>query len=524
MLDAITARYAPKPTARRLLDVPVTPFGASHTAAQPALFDDPEMFADMPDEITPTANDEALALALQQEELGSDEEEADPDLVRALAMSRRDRESGSEGPKILADEEDGEASDDSMEEVELVPSERNTPVVTPTEEMEDDEFEEVVTSPVEEKKTTARLELESVPRPVLPIATPKSLPETVPAEPMSNTVYPPADTETEPAKIHTPSKVSESMASDSSKSAFSRSGAKLTTEPIVIDDEDDDMPIFVDMDSGKARTSTNAAKNGMSDSELRSRPAKQDVSGHTSTKYASSSKPAPIAEPPVSRPSVPSRSSSLLNRPSIPSPLSRSPSIINPAKAESKESSIFPDRLPRAGPSPPSPTMPLSLVEHEPDRLIDEALAGTSGAWRTGSTTPSRSIPDEPAENTDEEDSEGDLDDSRSIEWSRSPSPTRRPPLQNTTSANSVPSEVEPDTEDVDMDAQDMVGEQDDYARFMAQIKNRNLDEVRTEIDDEIRVLHGQNKVAQRDSDEITLAMIAQIQVSRLLMNYIVPS
>lgn len=64
------------------------------------------------------------------------------------------------------------------------------------------------------------------------------------------------------------------------------------------------------------------------------------------------------------------------------------------------------------------------------------------------------------------------------------------------------------------MAREDMVAEEDDYARFMAQIKNRDLNEVRTEIDDEIRVLNSQNKVAMRDSDEITQAMIAQIQVS----------
>ena len=167
--------------------------------------------------------------------------------------------------------------------------------------------------------------------------------------------------------------------------------------------------------------------------------------------------------------------------------------------------------------------------------MIDEALA--SGMK---SRTPSISISDRhrdgnEKDHDDASDGDGDYeDDSRSIEWSRSPSPPparshhsatpssapQRPPLQPNQSVQSVDSTgsaVAPDFdegEDVDMNANDMVEEQDDYARFLANIKNRDLNEVRGEIDDEIRILNGQNKVAMRDSDEITLAMVAQIQVS----------
>lgn len=59
----------------------------------------------------------------------------------------------------------------------------------------------------------------------------------------------------------------------------------------------------------------------------------------------------------------------------------------------------------------------------------------------------------------------------------------------------------------------DMNAEGDDYARFLAQIKGRNLDTVRQEIDNEIRTLNQQNKVSMRDSEDITQQMIAQIQL-----------
>lgn len=59
----------------------------------------------------------------------------------------------------------------------------------------------------------------------------------------------------------------------------------------------------------------------------------------------------------------------------------------------------------------------------------------------------------------------------------------------------------------------DMNAEGDDYARFLSQIKGRNLTEVRQEIDNEIRTLNQQNKIAMRDSEDITHQMVAQIQL-----------
>lgn len=101
-----------------------------------------------------------------------------------------------------------------------------------------------------------------------------------------------------------------------------------------------------------------------------------------------------------------------------------------------------------------------------------------------------------------------DLDDSRSLEWSLSPEPEAR--RMQTDMFPPPPPELEEDEGGVDMNA-----EGDDYARFLASIKHRNLEQVRQEIDNEIRNLNQQNKVAMRDSEEITHQMVAQIQVSR---------
>ncbi|GHJ87920.1 hypothetical protein NliqN6_4322 [Naganishia liquefaciens] len=105
---------------------------------------------------------------------------------------------------------------------------------------------------------------------------------------------------------------------------------------------------------------------------------------------------------------------------------------------------------------------------------------------------------------TDSEDDE--LDDSRSLEWSPSPEPEARQTQTDTFPA--PPPGLEEDEGGIDMNA-----EGDDYARFLASIKHRNLEQVRQEIDNEIRNLNQQNKVAMRDSEEITHQMIAQIQL-----------
>ena len=55
-----------------------------------------------------------------------------------------------------------------------------------------------------------------------------------------------------------------------------------------------------------------------------------------------------------------------------------------------------------------------------------------------------------------------------------------------------------------------------EFARFAAQVRGRDLDTVRAEIDDEIRLLRDQRKAAMRDAEDVNQAMVAQIMVSFL--------
>ncbi|KAF9525645.1 hypothetical protein CPB83DRAFT_795955 [Crepidotus variabilis] len=90
------------------------------------------------------------------------------------------------------------------------------------------------------------------------------------------------------------------------------------------------------------------------------------------------------------------------------------------------------------------------------------------------------------------------------IAWSRSPSPTMGHLVSRPTSP----------TQNADWDAaheMDIQAEEGEFARFISQVKGRNMKEVRKEIDDEIKHLNDQRKAAMRDSEDITQQMIAQI-------------
>jgi DNA excision repair protein ERCC-5 len=477
ILEAITARYAPKRPSRASLDIPVQPFGASRAPGAMPLF-----ATDEEEEVLPTANDEALALALQQEELGSDEVVPDEDLARALAMSRRKAEVGEVHEKeralveVEAASQDtaGEKSDDSveeMEEVSLVPSERTTPAPVSKEPSpeEDEDFVEVVPSPT--RPVAAAMSAQSV--------------ESSSKDIMPFLTVPPARDLAAVAIASSSSAVSIARRSDDA------------TRCQVLDDLAE--PFSVDDDAND---------------ELRLASARFHFSSSTTPSRAD------VAPTIQSQPRRPL----LSHRPFRPSPLS-SGQVTPAADPEPDSVPSSPLQAARISPSPPSPPLPpLSLVAHEPERMIDEALASGS---RSASGTPFSE-----RRFTDDDDSayrvptdDDDDEDVDRLEWSRSPSPVRkpRPPLAPEISADSIPSEVDNEVEEDEgeMAREDMVAEEDDYARFMAQIKNRDLNEVRTEIDDEIRVLNSAKKVAMRDSDEITQGMIAQIQT--LLRHFGIP-
>jgi len=94
-------------------------------------------------------------------------------------------------------------------------------------------------------------------------------------------------------------------------------------------------------------------------------------------------------------------------------------------------------------------------------------------------------------------------------DWSRSPSPVADSLLATETPQK--PSTVE-DSWDAAQEM-DPHAEEGEFARFLSQVKGRDIDVVRHEIDEEIKALNQQKKAAMRDSEDITQQMIAQIMV-----------
>ena len=64
----------------------------------------------------------------------------------------------------------------------------------------------------------------------------------------------------------------------------------------------------------------------------------------------------------------------------------------------------------------------------------------------------------------------------------------------------------------------DLQAEEGEFARFISQVKGKDLSSVRKEIDDEIKALNEQKKAAMRDSEDITQQMVSQIMVWNTLI------
>ena len=89
---------------------------------------------------------------------------------------------------------------------------------------------------------------------------------------------------------------------------------------------------------------------------------------------------------------------------------------------------------------------------------------------------------------------------------SRTPSPSHEAPDSRPQSP--------PIAEDWDAaEEMDIQAEEGEFARFISQVKGKDLGSVRKEIDDEIKALNAQRKAAMRDSEDITQQMVSQIMV-----------
>ncbi|THH30012.1 hypothetical protein EUX98_g4160 [Antrodiella citrinella] len=140
---------------------------------------------------------------------------------------------------------------------------------------------------------------------------------------------------------------------------------------------------------------------------------------------------------------------------------------------------------------------PLAHDEHTFDASAPTAVEEHP---RTPSPPPQRETLYDPEYDSDE----------HSTRWSRSPSPTLLPTSES--------GETVPKTDDKhdgwdaaqEMDPQ---AEEGEYALFMSQVRGKDLEVVRREIDEEIKSLNQQRKAAMRDSEDITQQMISQIMM-----------
>jgi DNA excision repair protein ERCC-5 len=115
--------------------------------------------------------------------------------------------------------------------------------------------------------------------------------------------------------------------------------------------------------------------------------------------------------------------------------------------------------------------------------------------------------------------SESDGEDGLLTDWSRSPSPA----VGGSPDEVDVPRQSSTSHETWDA-AQEMDphAEEGEFARFVSQVKGRDLDDVRAEIDDEIKSLNQQRKAAMRDSEDITQQMISQIMVCGIAFIFLI--
>lgn len=105
---------------------------------------------------------------------------------------------------------------------------------------------------------------------------------------------------------------------------------------------------------------------------------------------------------------------------------------------------------------------------------------------------------------------DADLNDDPLFIISRTPSPSHE--------AQDLRPPSPPIAEDWDAaEEMDVQAEQGEFARFISQVKGKDLSSVRKEIDDEIKALNEQKKVAMRDSEDITQQMVSQIMVLNFL-------
>ena len=226
-------------------------------------------------------------------------------------------------------------------------------------------------------------------------------------------------------------------------------------------------------------------------------------------------------------PSTPPR----VARPRAPSP-PREAVLVDDEDEDMEEVSVLPqfsrkvEQPVRRAPAPvlpsrtsPSPSPPLVLEERLPDSPPQVAIPAPHHEPAEADileTPPHSPMQDTSASPLGQEDKSAEVPETRhssdnedeAVPWDRLPSPQ---PGGSSSKPVAVPSTA--DGWDA-ADEMDPHAEEGEFARFISQVRGKDIESVRREIDDEIRELHQQRKAALRDSEDITQQMISQIMVS----------
>ncbi|KIJ52582.1 hypothetical protein M422DRAFT_776205 [Sphaerobolus stellatus SS14] len=153
----------------------------------------------------------------------------------------------------------------------------------------------------------------------------------------------------------------------------------------------------------------------------------------------------------------------------------------------------------------------VSSKDHEVTAIFSEASSSKASLAPSSSTLhapPQRSpkrvtIQDIPSEDEDEP-----LED-----WERSSSPIPDPFQPESSTQGKKDNQTAQDEHWDAAQEMNIIAEEGDFAQFVSQMKGQDLDAARQEIDEEIRDLNKQKKVAMRDSEDITQHMISQIML-----------
>lgn len=154
---------------------------------------------------------------------------------------------------------------------------------------------------------------------------------------------------------------------------------------------------------------------------------------------------------------------------------------------------------------PEAPQEPIAVSDEDDDM---EEIVAESLTFVVPPTAASLPVvaPSEPLESTSPT-------HSRARPGALGPSSTQ--PEPHAAESGDLPAETaEEHTNDFDAaEEMDVSAEQDQFASFYSQIQKRSVDQLRSEIDSELKALQAQKKAAMRDSEDITQQMVGQIQM-----------